>query len=84
MVTLNGPGLSRNREGGSLIFERTRLGGVYTMTPSSTRIAAAFLLRTWCQKEFEDHGLNPAWFSAYLVQSQEGTLRGMHLPGGAV
>jgi dTDP-4-dehydrorhamnose 3,5-epimerase len=79
MVTLNGPALSANREGGSLIFERTRLGGVYTIGAELHEDRRGFFARTWCQKEFEEHGLNPRLVQCNIsFNLKKGTLRGMH------
>ena len=79
MVTLNGPGLSANREGGPLIFERTRLGGVYAIDAELHEDRRGFFARTWCQKEFEAHGLNPRLVQCNIsFNLKKGTLRGMH------
>src|SRR5258705_4001034 len=79
MITLNGQGLSRNREGGSLIFERTRLGGVYAIDAELQEDRRGFFAGTWCQKEFEDHGLNPRLVQCNIsFNLRKGTLRGMH------
>jgi dTDP-4-dehydrorhamnose 3,5-epimerase len=60
-------------------FHETRLSGVFRIDLEPHRDERGFFARSWCQKEFEAHGLN-----AKLVQcnisfnAQKGTLRGMH------
>ncbi len=62
-----------------MIFEETSLGGAYIVNAEQRKDRRGFFARTWCQQEFEEHGLNPR-----LVQSsisfnlKKGTLRGMH------
>ncbi len=70
--------LGRNH-GRLVIFTQTKLAGAYIVEPERLEDARGFFARTWCQREFEAHGLNP-----HLVQSsisfnkKKGTLRGMH------
>ncbi len=41
--------------------------------------ARGFFARSWCQKEFEDHGLNSNLVQCSIsLNSRKGTLRGMH------
>jgi dTDP-4-dehydrorhamnose 3,5-epimerase len=62
-----------------MIFAETNLKGVYLIEPEQMGDDRGFFARTWCQKEFSEHGLN-----ARLVQCnvsfnrRKGTLRGMH------
>jgi len=62
-----------------MIFTETKLKGAYILDLDRREDARGFFARTWCRKEFEDHGL---W--SQLVQinlgfsSKKGTLRGMH------
>src|SRR3569832_679728 len=36
-------------------------------------------MRTWCQREFEAHGLGDTWVqSSVSVNARKGTLRGLH------
>jgi dTDP-4-dehydrorhamnose 3,5-epimerase len=60
-------------------FCKTKLPGVLELHLQPKNDERGFFARSWCRKEFEDHGLN-----AKLVQcnvsfnSRKGTLRGMH------
>ena len=62
-----------------MIFLETGLAGALLIEPERQEDARGFFARTWCQREFTDHGLN-----ARLVQcnvsfnKKRGTLRGMH------
>jgi dTDP-4-dehydrorhamnose 3,5-epimerase len=62
-----------------MIFDETKLAGVFEIHPERRSDDRGFFARTWCQKEFADHGLD-----ARLVQCstsynvRKGTLRGMH------
>jgi dTDP-4-dehydrorhamnose 3,5-epimerase len=62
-----------------MIFQETNLPGVFEIQLKPFHDARGFFARSWCQKEFEDHGLN-----ANVVQcnvsfnTRKGTLRGMH------
>ena len=57
----------------------TSLAGAYLIEEEPHRDHRGFFTRTWCQREFEQHGLNPR-----LVQCsasfnlRKGTWRGMH------
>ena len=61
-----------------MILEETSLGGAYFVDVEPHRDSRGLFARTWCQREFEEHGLNPR-----LVQCstsfnlRKGTLRGM-------
>ena len=62
-----------------MIFTETSLKGAFIIELERIEDARGFFARTWCQKEFEAHGL-----STRLVQcnvsfnKKPGTLRGMH------
>ena len=62
-----------------MLFRETKLAGVFEIHIEPRTDERGFFARTWCQKEFSDHGLN-----SKLVQSsvsfnrQRGTLRGVH------
>ena len=62
-----------------MIFEPTRLAGAYVIAEEPHYDHRGFFARSWCQKEFQEHGLN-----ARLVQcnvsfnARKGTWRGMH------
>lgn len=63
----------------NMLFRETKLAGVFEIHIEPRTDERGFFARTWCQKEFSDHGLN-----SKLVQSsvsfnrQRGTLRGVH------
>lgn len=62
-----------------MIFSETKLKGAFIIEPERLEDERGFFARTWCQREFEAHGLDP-----HLVQcnisfnKKRGTLRGMH------
>lgn len=62
-----------------MTFHETKIPGVFEIYIEPKRDDRGFFARVWCQKEFEDRGLDP-----HLVQcsvsynTQKGTLRGMH------
>lgn len=62
-----------------MIFTETKLAGVFEVHPEPHGDERGLFARTWCQAEFEDHGL-----SGRLVQcstsfnARRGTLRGLH------
>src|SRR4030067_1130690 len=65
-----------------MIFRETRLKGAFIIEVEKREDDLGFFARTWCKKEFEEHGL-----TANMVQSnisfnkRKGTLRGMHYQG---
>jgi dTDP-4-dehydrorhamnose 3,5-epimerase len=62
-----------------MIVNPTELPGAYIVDIEPHQDERGFFARTWCQREFEQHGLNP-----HLAQcsnsynKRKGTLRGMH------
>jgi dTDP-4-dehydrorhamnose 3,5-epimerase len=62
-----------------MVFTELKLKGAYLIEPERVEDERGFFARTWCEREFEAHGLN-----AKLVQcsvsfnKKRGTLRGMH------
>jgi len=62
-----------------MIFTETKLKGPYIIELEPLEDERGFFARSFCQKEFEEHGLNP-----FIVQcnvsfnKEKGTLRGMH------
>lgn len=62
-----------------MIFKETELGGAYIVDIQSHEDRRGFFARTWCQREFEDHGLNPRLVQCNIsFNLKKGTLRGMH------
>jgi dTDP-4-dehydrorhamnose 3,5-epimerase len=62
-----------------LIFEETKLKGAFIIEPDKIEDERGFFARTFCKKEFEDHGLNPNFAQCNIsFNRRRGTLRGMH------
>src|SRR6266849_763832 len=62
-----------------MTFRETKLPGGFEIGLEPKPDNRGFFARTWCQKEFEAHGLNSRLVQCSLSQSvRKGTLRGMH------
>ncbi len=62
-----------------MIFTETALKGVFLIDPEPVRDERGMFMRTWCQREFEAHGIQTRWVqSSVSVNSQKGTMRGLH------
>jgi dTDP-4-dehydrorhamnose 3,5-epimerase len=62
-----------------MIFNKTRIAGVYLIDIERHEDQRGFFARTWCQREFREHGLNPRLTQCNLsFNEHKGTLRGMH------
>ena len=62
-----------------MIFHETRLPGVFEIHLEPKADERGFFARSWCQKEFESHGLNPKLVQCSVsFNARKGTLRGMH------
>jgi dTDP-4-dehydrorhamnose 3,5-epimerase len=62
-----------------MIFTETRLLGAYIIELEPISDERGFFARTWCAKEFEEHGLNSNLVQCNLsFNARRGTLRGMH------
>jgi dTDP-4-dehydrorhamnose 3,5-epimerase len=62
-----------------LIFRETGLRGAYIIDAEPHMDHRGFFARTWCQREFEEHGLNPRVVQCNIsFNPKKGTLRGMH------
>jgi len=60
-------------------FVETKLKGAFVITPDLIEDERGFFARTFCRREFEDHGLNPDLVQCNLsFNKKKGTLRGMH------
>jgi len=60
-------------------FRETKLPGVFTIDLELHSDERGFFARSWCQKEFLDHGLNGNLVQCSVsLNSKKGTLRGMH------
>jgi len=62
-----------------VIFTETPLKGAFLIDPEPHLDSRGFFARTFCRREFEAHGLNPAIAQCNLsFNHRAGTLRGMH------
>ncbi|MGB5890302.1 MAG: dTDP-4-dehydrorhamnose 3,5-epimerase [Thermoanaerobaculia bacterium] len=62
-----------------MIFLETPLAGAFVIDIEPHEDERGFFARTFCQEEFEAHGLNaPVVQSSVSFNRQRGTLRGMH------
>jgi dTDP-4-dehydrorhamnose 3,5-epimerase len=62
-----------------MIFQETKLPGVFEIQLDPMPDERGFFARSWCQREFENHGLNPRMVQCNVsFNLREGTLRGMH------
>lgn len=62
-----------------MIFQETNLKNAYLIELQRREDERGFFARTWCQQEFEEHGLNPRLVQCNLsFNKKKGTLRGMH------
>ena len=60
-------------------FIETRLKGAFIIEPERLEDERGFFARTFCQKEFEAHGLNSRMVQCNISYNKhKGTLRGMH------
>ncbi len=62
-----------------MIFQQTKLPGAWVIQIERLEDERGFFARSWCQREFEEHGLNPRLVQCNIsFNRQKGTLRGMH------
>lgn len=60
-------------------FIETKLKGTFIIEPDRIEDDRGFFARTWCQREYNDHGLNPSLVQCNIsFNKKKGTLRGMH------
>ncbi|MDD4464081.1 MAG: dTDP-4-dehydrorhamnose 3,5-epimerase [Desulfobacterales bacterium] len=60
-------------------FTETQLKGAFIITPDLIEDERGFFARTFCRREFEEHGLNPNLVQCNIsFNITKGTLRGMH------
>ncbi len=60
-------------------FSPTKLPGVWIVDMEKHEDERGFFARSWCQREFEEHGLNPNLVQCSVsFNHKKGTLRGMH------
>jgi dTDP-4-dehydrorhamnose 3,5-epimerase len=62
-----------------MIFTETNLKSSFLIEPEPRADERGFFARTWCQREFEAHGLQIRWVQCNVsFNKTKGTLRGMH------
>lgn len=62
-----------------MIFIETKLKGAFIIEPEPLEDERGFFARSFCQKEFKEHGLNPCIVQCNIsYNKKKGTLRGMH------
>lgn len=62
-----------------MIFTETKLKGAYLVDLDLQEDERGFFARSWCQDEFEKHGLNPRLVQCNIsFNKKRGTLRGLH------
>src|SRR5437879_1920833 len=62
-----------------MIFAETKLSGAFIVDLELREDSRGFFARSFCQREFAEHGLNPVVAQANVAFSNTmGTLRGMH------
>ncbi len=62
-----------------MIFTETKLKGAYIVDMEARRDERGYFSRVWCQKEFEQQGLNTNLVQCNIAfNNQAGILRGMH------
>jgi dTDP-4-dehydrorhamnose 3,5-epimerase len=62
-----------------VILQPTKISGAFEVIPELKADDRGFFARAWCEKEFEDNGLNPRLVQCNIsFNAKKGTLRGMH------
>lgn len=62
-----------------MIFTETKLSGAFVIDLERREDNRGFFARTFCQREFEEHGLEPLIAQANVAFNRsKGSLRGMH------
>jgi dTDP-4-dehydrorhamnose 3,5-epimerase len=63
-----------------MIFTKTNLEGAWIIDIDKLEDERGFFARTFCQREFHEHGLNPCVAQCNVsYNKKKGTFRGMHL-----
>ncbi len=62
-----------------MIFQPTKLAGAFIIDIEEISDERGFFARSWCQREFEEHGLDHELAQCSIsFNKMRGTLRGMH------
>jgi dTDP-4-dehydrorhamnose 3,5-epimerase len=65
-----------------MIFTEMCLKGAFCIDIEPVEDERGFFARSWCQREFEAHGLRTQWVQCNIsFNRQQGTRRGMHYQG---
>src|SRR6202035_2948637 len=73
------PGADKSLSLFAMIFNETAISGVFEIRIQAIRDERGFFARTWCRKEFEEHGLESTLVQCNIsFNARKGTLRGMH------
>ncbi len=60
-------------------FVPTKIDGAFRIEPERLVDERGFFARTWCEREFQEHGLEPRLVQCSIsFSAKRGTLRGMH------
>lgn len=60
-------------------FHQTRVAGVFEVHLEPINDERGFFARSWCEREFREHGLNPRIAQCNVsFNEKRGTLRGLH------
>jgi len=60
-------------------FEKSKIEGVFLIRLTPSHDERGFLARSWCERECEEHGLNPRLVQCNISFNRaKGTLRGVH------
>lgn len=63
-----------------MIFTKTKIEGAYLLDIKQIKDERGFFGRSFCQTEFEEHGLNPKVVQVNVSSNYKlGTLRGLHM-----
>ena len=67
-----------------MIFQKTKFDGAWLIDLQKHEDERGFFARAFCQREYLEHGMNPAIAQCnFSHNNEQGTLRGMHLQVGA-
>jgi dTDP-4-dehydrorhamnose 3,5-epimerase len=62
-----------------MTFTETKIRGLWVIEPERREDERGFFARTWCQREFADHGLNTRLVQCNIsFNKRRGALRGLH------
>ena len=66
-----------------MLFNPTEIAGTFLIQPERREDERGFFARTWCEREFVEHGIDPRVVQRSVsFNRQRGTLRGMHFQVG--